>query len=466
VAALIDGIHAELRATFAGRPVVVAGGVLAGMTGPVDELRRVDAGPMLLIAAGLGTGPVPEGDDVDVVLYDLPPTSTTTELFRAEERFFANPPAALVDRVRAFAGDEPLVLAQPFLAVQSFGPFPVYGGRRREWVALEDKTRLSDIFGAAGVPELPNLTVDAQADALVAAARALDVGEGTVWAGDARDGFNGGAEYVRWVRDDASRNAALAFFTERCDRVRVSPFLEGVPCSIHGFVTPDGVAVFRPVEMVVLRTDDTRGFLSAGAATYFDPDDCARDTMRAAAARLGECLRERVGFRAAFTIDGICTADGWVATECNPRAGAGVGYLGACVPEWAGGLTHRLVVEGGGVSARAAELEQLVIERADAQRWGGAWTVLSTTFDENSVTPLCSDGSGYRVATTAEEADARLTVGPGFKGGFVRFQPKPERTPAGPSLAPRAVAAFACADALFDTALGSTRAAHDFTQRN
>jgi hypothetical protein len=30
-------------------------------------------------------------------------------------------------------------------------------------------------------------------------------------------------------------------------------FVEGVPCSIHGFVVDDGVAAFRPVELVTLR---------------------------------------------------------------------------------------------------------------------------------------------------------------------------------------------------------------------
>ena len=36
------------------------------------------------------------------------------------------------------------------------------------------------------------------------------------------------------------RADALDFFKSRCDRVRVMPFLEGVPCSIHGIVLPEG----------------------------------------------------------------------------------------------------------------------------------------------------------------------------------------------------------------------------------
>ena len=49
------------------------------------------------------------------------------------------------------------------------------------------------------------------------------------------------------------------------------PFLEGIPCSIHGVVFPDGVATFRPVEMVTLRRPGSNRLHYAGAATFWDP---------------------------------------------------------------------------------------------------------------------------------------------------------------------------------------------------
>src|SRR6266550_6271814 len=301
-----------------------------------------------LLPTSVGTGPTPEGDDVEVLLHELPATPTATEQFRAEERLFADPPAALLGAIRDFSqGQEALVVAQPFSAVRAFGPFPVFGPRRAEWVALEDKTVGDALFDEAGVPHPPSLVVPVDAGALDDACARLDGGPGTVWAGDARDGFNGGAEYVRWVRDASSRRAALEFFGPRCDRVRVAPFLEGVPCSIHGFVTASGVAVLRPVELITLRVDDERGLRYAGAATYFDPAPIDREAMRAAARRLGACLGERVDFRGGFTIDGICSADGWTATECNPRGGAGLGYLGARAPELLAGLSQRVIAAGG-----------------------------------------------------------------------------------------------------------------------
>ena len=36
------------------------------------------------------------------------------------------------------------------------------------------------------------------------AATAIDRGDGTVWAADAREGFHGGAHQTYWVNDDAS----------------------------------------------------------------------------------------------------------------------------------------------------------------------------------------------------------------------------------------------------------------------
>ena len=57
-------------------------------------------------------------------------------------------------------------------------------------------------------------------------------------------GFGRG-NYVRWVLDEDDRVAAYGFFAPRCDRVRVMPFLDGVPCSIHGIVLPDGTAQAR-----------------------------------------------------------------------------------------------------------------------------------------------------------------------------------------------------------------------------
>ncbi len=248
-------IHAALAEVFAGRRVVCAGGVLAGMHPVVGELRAVGAERMLLLPTSVGTGPIPAGDDLEILVHELPPTPGATTQFRAEERLFADPPPELLHAIRAFVGaEEPLVLAQPFSAVRAFGPLAVFGPAPRR-SGSHSRTRRSgdELFDVTGVPRPPSIVAAVERRALDDACARIDQGSGTVWAGDARDGFNGGAEYVRWVRNEESRASAIEFFRTRCDRVRVAPFVDGVPCSIHGFVAASGVAVLRPVELVTLR---------------------------------------------------------------------------------------------------------------------------------------------------------------------------------------------------------------------
>ena len=146
---------------------------------------------------------------------------------------------------------------------------------------------------------------------------------GAVWVGDARDGFNGGGNYVRWVRDADDLARRAAFFQPRCDRVRVMPFLDGVPCSIHGFVLPDGTAALRPVEIATLRNPVDRSFVYGGLGTTWDPPAADRDEMRDAARRVGRHLQRAHGYRGAFGIDGVLTADGFRPTELNTRMSAG-----------------------------------------------------------------------------------------------------------------------------------------------
>jgi hypothetical protein len=68
------------------------------------------------------------------------------------------------------------------------------------------------------------------------------------------------------------------------------------------------------------------------------------------------------------------------------------------------------------------------------------------------------------VAREDEQADATMLLGPSPVGGFVRFTPDPARTPAGPSIARRAAAAFRFADTALGTGLGELRPARDVSQ--
>ena len=262
---------------------------------------------------------------------------------------------------------------------------------------------------------------------------------------------------MHWVVD--TDEIAIAQLTSRCARVRVAAFVEGIPCSVHGFVTDDGIAVFRPVELMVLRGAHAPRFRFAGAGTIWDPPATDRAEIRAAAGRVGARLREQVGFRGAYTVDGILSARGWVANECNPRFGAGLQYTRAALPELGLDLLHHAVIAGDGPDVTAAAVEDLVLSASDATRWGAAWTATtSVSWSDSSSLPVVGDAAGYRAAAPEETADATFSYGPGPMGGFVRCEFVAERVPAGASTAPRAVAALAFADAYCRAGIGPMRA--------
>jgi hypothetical protein len=176
--------------------------------------------------------------------------------------------------------------------------------------------------------------------------------------------------------------------------------------------------------------------------------------------RVGEVLRQRVDFRGAFTVDGILSADGWVANECNPRFGAGLQYVRSASPNSAFDLLHHVVIAGDGPTVAAAEVEALVVERADATRWGATWTpTTSVNWTESNSMALRGDAKGFEPAAEGDAADATLTYGPGHIGGFVRCEFFADRIPRGESCAPRAVAALAFADAHCGAGIGALAAA-------
>ena len=447
-----------LRRLVAGRRVILAGGVPPAWTATHDALRDAGAAEQLVLATeGPGVGPVP---DCEIVVAKRPDGLSMMARIRRSSAVLRALPADLAAAVERFDPDGTAVVLGTFLNdVPSVLGRPFVNHREPAWVALEDKVVVDQLWAACGVPTAPHAVV-AVPDAREAAAR-LDQGAGTVWAGDATSGWHGGAAFTRWIVDEEAAAEAEALFAPSCERVRVMPFLEGIPCSVHGVVFPDGVAALRPVEMVTLRRD--RELFYAGCATFWDPPDAVREAMRDSACRVGEHLAGAVGYRGAFTIDGVVTADGFRPTELNPRAGAGLTVISRVVPD---GMPLLLLVDlvAGGVDigAGAASFEREVLTAADERRAGGTWR-----FDP-AIDPADWEGTAWdrrggwtRVEPTEPCGAADVVAHPGATRCAIRS----DTWPAGPSVAPAAAAFYAFVDRELGASIGPLTPAVDVTRQ-
>ncbi len=449
-----------LRGVFAGRPCILALGPVAGQVNTIRRLREFGATRFLVLADSLGTGELPDrGAGVDwlVVVDGVAPDMMTG--IRMYEAALLSPSDAVVEAVERFDPDgEAIVMCAHISDLQEICGRECFGAREPSWAALEDKVVIDLFWDKAGIERAPSQTVSARnLEAQLEASAGLDEGRGTVWAGDALEGFNGGAAYLRIVESEEDGARAHEFFATRCEQVRIMPYLEGIPCSIHGMVFPEEVIAFRPVEMIVFRRPGRGQFLYAGFATFWDPSDEDRQEMRAMARRVGEALRREVGYRGAFTVDGIITARGFLPTELNPRSGGAFAWLTRGEPEFPLSLLDKAVRHGCPVDFEPRDLEERVIAIADAHRTGGGWTVVDIPFEETVTHQLLRTEGGFELTAEGcpeEDTHGVLLLGPSAMGGFVRYLPHRHATAMGPSLAPEVAEAFAFVDRSFGTEFG------------
>jgi hypothetical protein len=448
---VLDRVEGELRTIYGSRPWLVATDVLQSARSTIRRLREWGAPRCFAIAARNGTGDPPSREDCEYRLLDLPPAPMMEAIRSGEAALRALPDdvQAAVDRFdpeRRMA-----VIGAVFSDGRPVAGRPFWGARPPEWQALEDKVVVDRLWDQVGVPRAPSEIVPVDLDALIAAWRRLDRGAGAVWAGDATRGFHGGASYTCWVRDEAQAARAFEHLRARCATARVMPFLEGVPCSIHGIVFPDHVVALRPAEMVTLRRPGGTGFLYARAATFWDPPPAERERMRALVKAVGAHLRATLGYRGAFTVDGVLAAEGFRPTELNPRVGAALGMM---VPRFPFSFLHDALVERVEADWRPVELERELLAAADSTRAGALGYLSDTPFTETLRRRLVFEGGAWREAGPDEPVDGELAIGPGANGGMVNLVLSSERTPVGPPVAPRGAALVAFTDAAFGTAVG------------
>jgi hypothetical protein len=451
-------VTGHLASQFAGRPVIVGPGVLAGFTPMIRWLRELGC-PVLVVSTARGAGAVPAEDECVVVEVAPPAAASVTDELRAHDRLARRLPPDAVAAIDAFDPDRHGIwCTSPFVTTDE--PIlgrPVAGGRPAAFLALEDKMLADEIWAAADVPHAPYLIVPVDERALAAATEEVAGPLGSVWSGDARDGFNGGGNYVRWVRDGRDQASARGFFLPRCDRVRVMPFLDGVPCSVHGFVLSTGTAAFRPVEIAMLRDPATRRFVYGGLGTFWDPPAADREQMRDAVRRVGAHLQKAHGYRGAFGVDGVLTADGFRPTELNTRMSAGATAV-AEIDRRFFAFLQSAVVSGVDPGLGVDDLESLV-ELMDAHRTGKAVAVVEGRKVGGDLRfPVTWDGRSFSRATA--ETGNTLAVADTPNGFFAKVDPCVALAP-GDRLAAVNAALLAFVDREYGTDFGALEPAPD-----
>jgi len=453
----MSGYWNDLVEPLLARRWILCTDVLAPLGPMLERLRDLGAPRPFVIAGSAGTGDLPAGDLAEVALLGTS-GATIMQGLRAYHDALRHLPGEVIDRIEAWdPHSEARVLSSWLDTDITIAGRPSWGGTPGTWKALEDKTTVDALWDAAGVRRAPSEVVPARAGALLAAAAALDEGSGTVWAGDNTEGWHGGAEYLRWVRDPGAATDDVAFFEQRCTSVRVMPFLPGIPCSIHGMVFPDTVVAFRPVEMLVLRTGGS-SLRYAGTATTWDPPPGDRDHMRSTARRVGRHLRDLVDFRGAFTVDGVVTGRGFLPTELNPRPGGGLGAVARGADMAPLVTIHRALVAGEDLGYRPAELERTVVAGADRNRTARALLPVARPIVESREATITVADGDVRFAGDGDadaDADGTITLGPSAQGGLVIVSVESGVIPAGASFAPTATRALSLADATWDLGIGS-----------
>jgi hypothetical protein len=447
----------RLAELYVGRPVIFGPGMLAGFTPWVAWLHELGC-PTLVLATSRGAGRVP-GPETRVVEIESPATAMLTDELRLHDRLAHRLPPHAAVAIDEFDPDRRGVfLTSPFVTTdQPILGRPVTGGRPRAFLDLEDKLLSDGIWAAAGVAAAPYQVVRVDEDELARATAALAGPLGVVWSGDARDGFNGGGNYVRWVMDPRDQATARAFFATRCDRVRVQPFLDGVPCSIHGIVLPDGTAALRPVEIAILRNTADRTFVYGGLGTSWDPPAADREEMRDAVRRVGAHLQAEHGYRGAFGIDGVLTADGFRPTELNTRMSAGASTVADVDARFFTFLQANLVA-GVDTGLTVADVESLV-PLMDATRSGKVVAVAEGPKVGGDFSyPVSYDGTSF-VRADGETGNT-LVVADTPSGFFAKVDPCVALSP-GERLARINVALLAFVDREYGSAFGPLEPAPD-----
>ena len=144
----------------------------------------------------------------------------------------------------------------------------------------------------------------------------------------------------------------------------------------------------------------------------------------------------RSGYLGGFSVDGVLPADGFLPTELNPRFSGGLSAIAKGLPDFPLRLMLDALASGYDLGLTAAQFEAMLVESADAHRWGGGGLSIPslhpTGTDEREI---IVSGNDLRLARAEEQSHGVLMLGPSAVGAYLRFEPHTDRVLPGRSIA-------------------------------
>ena len=444
-----------LRPYFKDRKFLLVGDVDVGLLGSVELLESLGASTPMLIAGNRGTQAEPIRDDLRLHRLGVEGSDLVGFANNMLSALCNLPSEVRHDIDQWDPHQEALwVGSSALLEPDRVAGRAKFGKRKSEWLALEDKTTIDALWDQLAVARAPSQIIDVNDPNFITLARKLDQGLGTVWAPDNRLGANAGGVALRWIQRNQEAEVAWAEMRLKAHSVRVMPFLEGLPLSIHGLVFPTGVCVLRPVELMVLQKPNAGGFLWAGCATAFDPPANVRAEMREVAKRTGEYLRAKLAYRGPFSIDGILTKQGFLPTELNPRLSGGFGPLMSGLPNFPLAPLCWVAMEDEALDYQPYALEKLLLEVADNHRFLGGHVIINHRINDRTTQFLVRDGQSFREVQEEDQAEVVLRLGPSPVGGIIMFRLTAKTQQEGARLAPEFVRVLRYTDKIGITQFG------------
>jgi hypothetical protein len=428
---------ALIESIVAGRRWIVADAIEVSASKIGEKLLSFGAEAILVVAANRGTGEIAQDPRMSSVTMPFEASSMQDGIHRTDALLQDLPDDARA-KIEAFDPRHTAhVLGPIWMSGSEIAGRSVLGARPKSWQAYEDKMIAAALWQRAGITQAPSQIVPTRLADLRAASEVLDQGMGTVWVGDNTEGWHGGANLLRWVRRPQDMDAAHTFLAKHTRRCRVMPFIDGIPCSIHAFVTANMVCPIRPCEMLIYRQSDSSVLRYSGASTNWRPSESQSSQMVQAVIKVGQVLRSEVNYRGSFTLDGICNQDGFFPTEVNPRFGGALGRMSAATPDLPILMLHHAMASGVALDYRADELAELIATEAEAiPRLRGMMIFDGISGIPQASTPIALRDGTWQVTDDEDGAQGKIEIGPSASGLIVFSTINPGVIPHGQSAAP------------------------------